>query len=62
MCIENPPTSDNKITYIKNEKTQGLVYALNRGLDVAKYNCIAYLPSDDYYFENRLGMSIVHHL
>lgn len=48
MCIENPPTSDNKITYIKNEKTQGLVYALNRGLDVAKYNCIAYLPSDDY--------------
>jgi glycosyltransferase involved in cell wall biosynthesis len=42
------------IIYIKNDKNQGLGYALNQGLDSAKYDYIAYLPSDDFYYENHL--------
>lgn len=45
---------DPRITYIKNEENTGLGHALNQGLDAAKYDYIAYLPSDDYYFENHL--------
>ena len=45
---------DERITYIKNKVNQGLGYALNQGLDAAKYDYIAYLPSDDFYFENHL--------
>ena len=41
---------DNRIIYIKNPKNKGLGYALNQGLDRAKYEYIAYLPSDDYYY------------
>lgn len=37
------------VTYIHNEKNEGLGYALNQGLDAAKYELIAYLPSDDYF-------------
>jgi glycosyltransferase involved in cell wall biosynthesis len=43
-----------KITYIKNIENQGLGYAINQGLNAAKYAYIAYLPSDDYYYENHL--------
>lgn len=43
-----------RIVCIKNETNQGLGYALNRGLEVAKYDYIAYLPSDDYYYKNHL--------
>jgi len=46
--------NDSKIIYIKNEKNQGLGYALNQGLDKAKYDYIAYLPSDDFYYDNHL--------
>lgn len=45
---------DERVVYIKNETNQGLGYALNQGLELAKYDLIAYLPSDDYYFENHL--------
>ena len=47
---------DARVVYIKNENNQGLGYALNQGLKVAKFDLIAYLPSDDYYFENHLEM------
>ena len=46
--------ADERVTYIKNEENTGLGHALNQGLDAAKYEYIAYLPSDDYYFENHL--------
>lgn len=46
--------SDHRITYLKNEKNEGIGKALNQGLDTAKYEFIAYLPSDDFYFENHL--------
>ncbi len=45
---------DKRITYIKNAINQGLGYALNQGLEVAHYDYIAYLPSDDFYYENHL--------
>ncbi|NDV67917.1 glycosyltransferase family 2 protein [Dysgonomonas sp. 25] len=46
--------SNEKIRYIKNEGNKGLGYAINQGLEVAGYAYIAYLPSDDYYYENHL--------
>lgn len=46
--------TDERITYIKNDENQGLGRALNQGLDAARYDYIAYLPSDDFYFENHL--------
>ncbi|MFD2967726.1 glycosyltransferase family 2 protein [Sphingobacterium bambusae] len=45
---------DNKIRYINNEVNMGLGYALNKGLEAARYDYIAYLPSDDFYYENHL--------
>ena len=45
---------DKRIVYIRNEENTGLGHALNQGLNVARYDYIAYLPSDDFYFENHL--------
>lgn len=47
---------DKRISYIKNEKNMGLGYAINKGLGVAKYTHITYLPSDDYYFKDHLEL------
>lgn len=47
---------DERVTYIRDEENQGIGYAINRALDVAKYDYIAYLPSDDFYYENHLEM------
>ncbi len=46
--------SDSRVTYLQNEKNEGIGYAINRALDVARYDYIAYLPSDDFYFSNHL--------
>lgn len=46
--------SDERIVYIKNESNKGLGHALNQGLRVTRNDLIAYLPSDDYYFEDHL--------
>src|SRR5690554_6786630 len=43
---------DERVTYICNKENRGLGYALNQGLDIARYNFVSYLPSDDFYFEN----------
>jgi len=45
---------DERIRCIKNENNEGLGYSINQGLDNAKYNYIAYLPSDDYFYEEHL--------
>ncbi len=47
---------DKRVTYIKNKENTGLGHALNQGLDAAKYDYIAYLPSDDYYYKNHLKL------
>lgn len=46
--------SDYRITYIKNDINQGIGAAINQALDIAKYNHISYLPSDDYYYSSHL--------
>jgi glycosyltransferase involved in cell wall biosynthesis len=43
------------IRYIKNEKNEGLGYAINRAMEIAEYEHIAYLPSDDYYYPEHLA-------
>ena len=45
---------DSRIRRIRNKENRGLGYALNQGLDAARYGHIAYLPSDDFYYENHL--------
>lgn len=46
--------NDRRVRYIRNAYNTGLGHALNQGLDVARYDHIAYLPSDDFYFDNHL--------
>ena len=46
--------TDERVTYIRNTENTGLGHALNQGLDAARGEYIAYLPSDDYYDENHL--------
>lgn len=43
-----------KITYVRNDQNEGLGKALNQGLALARYDYIAYLPSDDFYFKEHL--------
>lgn len=43
------------IVYIRNQTNKGLGYAINQGLVAAKYDCIAYLPSDDFFYVNHLA-------
>ena len=45
---------DNRVKYIKNKDNTGLGHSLNQGLKIAKYDYIAYLPSDDFYYDNHL--------
>lgn len=42
------------ILYLKNHERKGLVFSINKGLVMAKYELIAYLPSDDYFFKDHL--------
>ena len=46
--------ADHRIRYIRNDSNLGLGHAINRGLDSARYDLIAYLPSDDYYYPKHL--------
>lgn len=47
---------DECITYFRNEENEGLGAAINTAMDKAKYDHIAYLPSDDFYYENHLAV------
>ena len=42
------------IKYLKNNYNRGLGYTLNVGLANASYDKIAYLPSDDFFYEHHL--------
>ncbi|MDR2954541.1 MAG: glycosyltransferase [Prevotella sp.] len=42
------------IRYIRNQTNQGMGNAINQGLAVAKYDYIAYLPSDDLFYVDHL--------
>jgi glycosyltransferase involved in cell wall biosynthesis len=47
--------SDPRIIYLKNEKNSGLVYTLNKGIDIAKGNYIARMDGDDIALPTRLA-------
>lgn len=49
-----PYLSDQRIIYLENKINQGLGAALNKGLDNANSNYIAYLPSDDIFYRDHL--------
>lgn len=46
--------SDGRISYVRNEENKGLGYSLNRAMDMADAEYIAYLPADDIYFRDHL--------
>jgi glycosyltransferase involved in cell wall biosynthesis len=46
--------NDQRISYHKNNENLGLGKCLNIGISKARYNYIAYLPSDDIYFPDHL--------
>ena len=48
--------ADERVTYLKNEENLGLGAAINKAMDIAKYDYIAYLPSDDFFLKNHLQM------
>ncbi|TFD97849.1 glycosyltransferase family 2 protein [Dysgonomonas capnocytophagoides] len=47
---------DQRVIYLKNINNEGVSYSINRGLEIAHYDYIAYLPSDDYYFKDHLNL------
>jgi len=47
--------ANNKITYLSNENNQGLGYSLNRGLQTANGEFVAYLPADDIIYPDHLS-------
>jgi glycosyltransferase involved in cell wall biosynthesis len=47
--------SDARIIYLKNETNSGLVYTLNKGIDIAKGKYIARMDGDDISLPTRLA-------
>lgn len=46
--------NDDRIKIYKNDKNRGLVYSLNRALNIAKGKYIARMDTDDYSYKHRL--------
>ncbi|MFA7314319.1 MAG: glycosyltransferase family 2 protein [Candidatus Magasanikbacteria bacterium] len=42
---------DKRIIYIKNEENQGLIFNLNKGIEIAKGEYIARIDSDDWWLD-----------
>lgn len=53
--VVQPLLKNSKILYLRNDENLGLGECLNIGIDNAKYDLIAYLPSDDIYYKNHLN-------
>jgi len=51
---------DPRIIYVENEVNKGLVYTLNRGIDLARGEWIARMDGDDISLTNRLEMQLNH--
>ncbi len=51
-----PFLENSRIRYFINDKNKGLGYSLNRGIEEATYNYIAYLPADDIYYKDHLKL------
>lgn len=52
--------TDKRIVYIKNEKNSGLIYTLNRGLDIAQGDYIARMDSDDISLPERFAKQVAY--
>ncbi len=50
--------SDSRIVYLKNSCNRGIVYTLNKGIEMAKGEFIARMDADDIVLGNRLEMQI----
>lgn len=48
--------TDTRIVYSKNEKNQGLIFTLNKGIQMAKGAYIARMDADDICTQNRLAI------
>lgn len=46
--------TDIRIKYIENKVNMGLGYCLNKGVEIAEFDLISYLPSDDIFFSDHL--------
>jgi glycosyltransferase involved in cell wall biosynthesis len=46
--------NDKRIRYLENDRNEGLGKCLNRGLELALYPLISYLPADDVYYSDHL--------
>ena len=46
--------NDNRIKLYKNESNKGLVFSLNRAIEISKGNYIARMDTDDYSYPNRI--------
>ncbi|WP_207532495.1 glycosyltransferase family 2 protein [Desertivirga arenae] len=50
----SPYLADQRIRYFVNPVNKGLGFCLNKGLENARQEFIAYLPADDLYYKNHL--------
>src|SRR5690349_14629916 len=53
--VVRPYLDDERIHYVRLERNRGLGAALNVGLDRARADLIAYLPSDDVAYADHLA-------
>lgn len=52
--VVKPYLSDPRLRYLRHADNSGLGHALNAGIDRARADLIAYLPSDDVYYRDHL--------
>lgn len=50
--------SDKRIRYYINQENKGLIYTLNRGIELAEGDYIARIDADDLMLENRLEVQV----
>lgn len=49
---------DKRLKYIKLKKNKGANYARNKGIELSKYDLVAFQDSDDIWHENKLEIQI----
>lgn len=54
----SPFLADERFRYFRNNENMGLGFCLNKGLENASFEMIAYLPADDIYFKDHLRVLV----
>ncbi len=54
--VVKPFLDEKKIRYYKNDSNIGLGACLNKAIQLAKFDLIAYLPSDDIFYKDHLSL------